>query len=46
MRTYEINVWRDKRVIEKVVRPFEDDEAVTDYIRKRWDNGAELTRLE
>ena len=46
MTTYEINVWRDKRVIEKVVRPFEDDEAVTDYIRKRWDSGNELPRLD
>ena len=46
MTTYEINVWRDKRVIEKVVRQFENEEAVTDYIRKRWDNGAELPRLD
>ena len=46
MRTYEINVWRDKRVIEKVVRPFENDEAVMEYIRKRWDSGTELPRLD
>ena len=37
MTTYEINVWEDKMVIEKVIRQFEDDEAVTDYIQKRWD---------
>ena len=37
MTTYEINVWEDKRVIEKVIRQFENDEAVTDYIHKRWD---------
>jgi len=46
MRTYEINVWKDKRVVEKVVRQFENEEAVTDYIRKRWDNGVELPRLD
>ena len=46
MRTYEINVWRDKRVIEKVVRQFENDEAVTDYIKNRWDSGLELPRLD
>ena len=46
MRTYEINVWRDKRVIEKVVRPFENDEEVTDYIKNRWDNDDKLPRLD
>ena len=46
MTTYEINVWRDKRVIEKVVRQFDSEEAVTDYIRKRWDSGDELPRLD
>ena len=37
MTTYGINVWEDKMVIEKVIRQFENDEAVTDYIQKRWD---------
>ena len=37
MTTYEINVWEDKMVIEKVIRQFDNDEAVTDYIQKRWD---------
>ena len=46
MRTYEINVWRDKRIIEKVVRPFENDEEVTDYIKNRWDNDDKLPRLD
>ena len=46
MRTYEINVWRDKRIIEKVVRQFESEEAVTAYIKKKWDNGTELPRLD
>ena len=45
MRTYEINVWRDKKIIEKVVRQFENEEAVTEYIKKRWDSGTELPRL-
>ena len=46
MKTYEINVWRDKKIVEKVVRQFESDESVTDYIKKRWDNGSELPRLD
>jgi predicted AlkP superfamily phosphohydrolase/phosphomutase len=46
MTTYEINVWRDKRVIEKVVRQFENDEAVTDYIKKKWDTETEFPRLD
>jgi len=46
MTTYEINVWRDKRIIEKVVRQFENDEAVTDYIKKRWDSGNGMPRLD
>ena len=46
MTTYEINVWRDKRVIEKVVRQFENEEAVTEYIKTRWDSGKELPRLD
>ena len=46
MTTYEINVWRDKKIIEKVVRQFENEEAVTDYIKKRWDSGDELPRLD
>jgi len=46
MTTYEINVWRDKRIIEKVVRQFEDGDAVMDYIKKRWDSGNDLPRLD
>ena len=46
MRTYEINVWRDKKIIEKVVRQFENEEAVTDYIKNRWDRRTELPRLD
>ena len=46
MRTYEINVWRDKRVIEKVVREFENGELVMEYIKSKWDSGNELPRLD
>ena len=46
MPTYEINVWRDKRVIEKVVREFESGEHVMDYIKNKWDSGNELPRLD
>ena len=46
MPTYEINVWRDKRVIEKVVREFESGEHVMEYIRDKWDSGNELPRLD
>ena len=46
MPTYEINVWRDKRVIEKVVREFENEDKVKDYIKSKWDSGNELPRLD
>ena len=46
MTTYEINVWRDKRVVEKVVREFEDEEKVKDYIKSKWDNDSGLPRLD
>jgi len=46
MPTYEINVWRDKRVVEKVVRQFEDEEKVKDYIKSKWDNDSGLPRLD
>ena len=46
MPTYEINVWRDKRVVEKVIRQFEDEEKVKDYIKDKWDNDSELPRLD
>ena len=35
MPTYEINVWREKRVIEKVVREFDDEEKVKEYIKSK-----------
>ena len=46
MTTYEINVWRDKRVIEKVVREFQNEDKVKEYIKSKWDSGNELPRLD
>ena len=46
MPTYEINVWREKRVIEKVVREFDDEEKVKEYIKSKWDDDNELPRLD
>ena len=46
MPTYEINVWRDKRVTEKVVREFENEDKVKEYIKGMWDNDNELPRLD
>ena len=46
MTTYEINVWRDKRVIEKVVREFENEDKVKEYIKSKWDNDNQVPRLD
>ena len=46
MTTYEINVWRDKRVIEKVVREFQNEDKVKEYIKSKWDNDSGLPRLD
>jgi len=37
MQTYEINLWLDKKVIEKIVKQFEKDEDVLDYIKNNFD---------
>ena len=37
MQTYEINLWLDKKIIEKIVKQFEKDEDVLDYIAKNFD---------
>ena len=34
MQTYEINLWKDKRIIEKVVKQFEEDKDVLEFIKK------------
>ena len=46
MPTYEINLWKDKKVIEKVVKQFEDDEKVLAYIEENFDKKEELPRLD
>jgi hypothetical protein len=46
MPTYEINLWQDKKVIEKVVKQFETDDDVLDFIRKNFDKEDELPRLD
>ena len=37
MQTYEINLWLDKKIVEKVVKQFEDDEQVLEYIKNNFD---------
>ena len=37
MQTYEINLWLDKTVIEKVVKQFDNDEQVMEYIKDNFD---------
>jgi hypothetical protein len=46
MPTYEINLWKDKKVIEKVVKQFEDDEKVLEFIKEHFDRDEELPRLD
>ena len=37
MPTYEINLWSNKRVIQKVVQEFEDEDKVKEYIKEYFD---------
>ena len=37
MQTYEINLWKDKKIIEKVVKQFDNDEQVLEYIKNNFD---------
>jgi hypothetical protein len=46
MQTYEINLWRDKKVIEKVVKQFETDDDVLEFIKDNYDKEDELPRLD
>ena len=46
MQTYEINLWKDKKVIEKVVKQFETDENVLEFIKEHFDRDEELPRLD
>ena len=46
MPTYEISLWQDKKVIEKVVKQFEDDDKVLEFIKEHFDRDEELPRLD
>ena len=46
MPTYEINLWQDKKVIEKVVKQFETDDNVLEFIKEHFDREEELPRLD
>ena len=37
MTTYEINLWLDKKIIEKIIKQFEKDEDVLEYIKANFD---------
>ena len=46
MPTYEINLWRDKKIIEKVIKQFEADDEVLKFIEENFDKKEELPRLD
>jgi hypothetical protein len=46
MTTYEINLWKDKKIIEKVVKEFESDDDVLKFIEEHFDKDDELPRLD
>ena len=37
MQTYEINLWKDKVVVEKIVKQFDNDDQVLEYIQNNFD---------
>ena len=37
LQTYEINLWLEKKIIEKIVKQFKDDKDVMDYIKDNFD---------
>ena len=41
MQTYEINLWQDKKIVEKVVKQFKDDDEVLQYITDNFDTAPE-----
>ena len=41
MQTYEINLWKDKKIVEKVVKQFDNDEQVLVYIKNNFDRQPE-----
>ena len=46
MQTYEINLWQDKKIVEKVVKQFKDDDEVLKFIATHFDKDEELPRLD
>ena len=46
MQTYEINLWQDKKIVEKVVKQFKDDDEVLKFIAIHFDKDEELPRLD
>ena len=43
MQTYEINLWLDKKIIEKIVKQFEKDADVMTYIKDNFDTTSDPT---
>ena len=41
MQTYEINLWQDKKIVEKVVKQFKDDDEVLKFITENFDSTPE-----
>ena len=41
LQTYEINLWKDKKIVEKVVKQFENAQQVLDYIKDNFDKQPE-----
>jgi hypothetical protein len=41
MTTYEINLWLEKKIIEKIIKQFEKDEDVLEYIKNNFDTQPE-----
>jgi|TARA_A100000171_G_scaffold52222_2_gene69608 hypothetical protein len=37
MQTYEINLWKDKVIVEKIVKQFDNDDQVLEYIQNNFD---------
>tara|TARA_R110002167_G_scaffold148778_1_gene341878 strand:- start:203 stop:592 length:390 start_codon:yes stop_codon:yes gene_type:complete len=46
MPTYEINLWQEKKIVEKVVKQFQNDDEVIKYIADNFDRTEDLPRLD
>jgi hypothetical protein len=40
-QTYEINLWKDKKIVEKVVKQFESEDQVLEYIKDNFERQPE-----